>query len=602
MPNKKDQLSRLRSINIIISLLFALAILAFGCSLPEYSAVTRMVGKILPDGSFDSVSLSEYNVLQWIIRVKAFLLLLAGIYTCLYKNRVFGWLSKLAGNIKKIRLRQDLKTIWQVTFPATDRLFLVVLLLITLGGLLIRLLQINSAVGYDEAYTFIHFASKSLRTITTDYSAPNNHIFHSLLVFISYHLFGNHVWVLRLPALLAGVLTIPAIYMAGKLVYDRYAGLIAAVLTALSPMLADYSVNARGYTLVCLFSGLILWLAAVLHKRSSFGGWSLLALFSILGFYTLPVMIYPVCGVYLWLLLNWLMKDVREQDRSKYLSSLILSALGTIAISFALYLPIILFGTGFSSIVSNEFVQSQNWFEFQQSIIARMARVWSEWTFMVPKAVVYWSLAGFVLNLVLEKRLNQRKIPLWLPIILSITILIVAQRVAPWPRVWLFLLTYFLLFAAGGWSSLFRLVFQSAHAKSFSLVFNALLLIAIVTGYFSYKSSPVLNKPYDGVMINVARFVASILQDNDTIVAVSPVSIQMGYYLTMEGIPFDRIYNKDRKGSIDHAIVVLAERSKFPTLEKVISFQGLTNVLDPASAELVFNSKKMRVYSVPVLP
>ena len=62
---------------------------------------------------------------------------------------------------------------------------------ITLIGVLLRLLDINKYIAYDEAYTFIHFASRPFKHILADYSAPNNHIFHTILVGISYRLFGE---------------------------------------------------------------------------------------------------------------------------------------------------------------------------------------------------------------------------------------------------------------------------------------------------------------------------------------------------------------------------------------------------------------------------
>ncbi len=80
---------------------------------------------------------------------------------------------------------------------------------ITLLGLILRLLEINKPIAYDEAYTFINFASKPFKYILADYSAPNNHIFHTILVGIAYRLFGGQPWVVRLPAFLAGTLMAP---------------------------------------------------------------------------------------------------------------------------------------------------------------------------------------------------------------------------------------------------------------------------------------------------------------------------------------------------------------------------------------------------------
>ena len=54
---------------------------------------------------------------------------------------------------------------------------------------------------------------------------------------------------LRLPSLIAGVLSIPLTYLVGLRTIGRRAALLAAALVALSPFLIYYSTEARGYQL-----------------------------------------------------------------------------------------------------------------------------------------------------------------------------------------------------------------------------------------------------------------------------------------------------------------------------------------------------------------
>ena len=63
---------------------------------------------------------------------------------------------------------------------------------------------------YDESYTFQYHASQDVLNLVSDYTTPNNHIFHSLLVHCSYLLWGDSPAALRLPALLAHRLRGPA--------------------------------------------------------------------------------------------------------------------------------------------------------------------------------------------------------------------------------------------------------------------------------------------------------------------------------------------------------------------------------------------------------
>ena len=124
----------------------------------------------------------------------------------------------------------------------------------------------------DEAMSFIEFASKPLALGVSYYPAPNNHLFHTVLEHLSFVIFGEHEWALRLPAFLAGVLLIPAAYITARIHYGRNSGLIAATLVAVSSTLILYSTNARGYTLVCLFFLLLLSAAGFLVKTNTVRG------------------------------------------------------------------------------------------------------------------------------------------------------------------------------------------------------------------------------------------------------------------------------------------------------------------------------------------
>jgi hypothetical protein len=186
--------------------------------------------------------------------------------------------------------------------------------------------------------------------------------------------------------------------------------------------------------------------------------------------------------------------------------------------------------------------------------------------------------------------------------VISISILIILQRVTPWPRVWLFLLVFYLLWAAAGWLELIRLFTAKITLKWVQPVFMWVIILLTLIVYVAFRNKPSFNPTEDYPMQEVAEFVSNHITNEDTLVAVSPVTIQTGYYLTIENIPFERFYDRDRKGVIKHAIVLIADRSKFPSLQSVVEFQRLQGVLDTSKAELIHQYKQMLVYSVPVLP
>lgn len=66
---------------------------------------------------------------------------------------------------------------------------LVALAVICVIGFAIRLRFLFQPMRYDEAFTYVRYASKPLYRGLSDYSFPNNHIFHTLLVHISTGIF-----------------------------------------------------------------------------------------------------------------------------------------------------------------------------------------------------------------------------------------------------------------------------------------------------------------------------------------------------------------------------------------------------------------------------
>lgn len=97
-------------------------------------------------------------------------------------------------------------------------------------------------------------------------------------------LFGTGEAGLRSLSALAGVGFIPVVYLCGRELISRWAGLLAAVFAAVSPFLIWYSQEARSYMLFALLSGLsLLFFLRALRSRSPrdvvwWAGFSALAL------------------------------------------------------------------------------------------------------------------------------------------------------------------------------------------------------------------------------------------------------------------------------------------------------------------------------------
>ncbi len=180
---------------------------------------------------------------------------------------------------------------------------------------------------------------------------------------------GREEWMLRLPALVASVACIPALWMLGRMLFGPAVGLMAALLLTLSPMHVSYGQEAHNYALYCLLSILLLWalvraaqveVSAVTPVDSPEGAgqprrarWLLTwGLFILLATFSLYVHYYAFYLVALSALLfplfvldtggGGLASLWREPARRRMLLRLS-AALATVAV---LYLPMILLGVG----------------------------------------------------------------------------------------------------------------------------------------------------------------------------------------------------------------------------------------------------------------
>ena len=132
----------------------------------------------------------------------------------------------------------------------------VMLTIILFGAVLLRTLQIDRGFSYDEMFTAYNFvnAKSFWKTIST-YIVFNNHIAYSIVARMAQFLLGASEWVLRLPALLFGVIGVFAVWKFGRAAVGVSGGLLAAALLALVPLHVVYSELARGYTgmTLCVF-------------------------------------------------------------------------------------------------------------------------------------------------------------------------------------------------------------------------------------------------------------------------------------------------------------------------------------------------------------
>ena len=411
---------------------------------------------------------------------------------------------------------------------------------ITTLAIVIRWAPLFQPIRYDEAATWLDYASQPLVRSLSDYRFPNNHLFHTLLVHVVALLFGSAPWALRLPAFIAGILVVPLTWAAGRALYSPSAGLLAATLAATSASLVLYSTNARGYTTLCSLTLLAVLTAARLPRRDNTIAWAELALVGALGIWTIPVMLYPLGGVVLWLWAEARAGDTVIEPRAMA-QRLQWTALATGCVAAVLYLPVIA-RSGITLVIGNRFVRPQSRASFFAGLPDFFGAVWSDWTRGWPWWLAALVAFGIIVATVLRGARARRSVSLAGAAILAATLLLLLNGRIPYVRVWLYLLPLALIGAGGGVTHLWRWLALLVPAPRRRAAGRLALAVAIILvgagGTLGLTRSRVVWMADDtGVFPDAAAVASQLLARaaaGDRVIATAPADLPLAYYLSRD--------------------------------------------------------------------
>lgn len=451
-----------------------------------------------------------------------------------------------------------------------EKSFLGALLVVVVLAVIRRLAFIEAPMMHDEAYAVMSFSDTIFHAIT-DYSLPNNHIFHTILVNLSVRLFGFASWTVRLPAFVAGVLIVPGVYLLAKRIYDPWTGLVASLLTAFAPVLINYSTNARGYTLVALFTLIILILGDYVRRKRKLFAWGLISIFSALGLYTVPVMLFPLGVLFTWLFLENLVANTASySSKWEFFRYWLFTGLIAVFLTVLFYTPILIY-TGPHDLFANGFVASLPWGDLLDTWNARFIETWREWTLGVPLAIIITMVAGWILGLIFHRKLSKTRIPLQLASFLWIASLLFIQRPNAWAKVWVFLFPIMLIWAVAGVVGLMRNVrFKFAHSISLAaIVTSVLLLVGVWSSIQLVPKLPGLWASH-GDVENAVLFLKNYVNETDLIVVDWPDDSPTWFYSLEYGINNSHF---DKRIPY-HRALVLVNQAEGQTLESVLADRG----------------------------
>src|ERR1035441_9047276 len=89
------------------------------------------------------------------------------------------------------------------------------LMALTALALGLRVIEVNRGPWWDEIYSLVITVRRPLAQIVTVFPGDTQHPLYSILARLSVLAFGEHVWSLRLPAVVFGAASIPVLFALG---------------------------------------------------------------------------------------------------------------------------------------------------------------------------------------------------------------------------------------------------------------------------------------------------------------------------------------------------------------------------------------------------
>jgi hypothetical protein len=191
----------------------------------------------------------------------------------------------------------------------------------------------------DERFTYLYFVQPGWLASLVYYPGPNNHILFTLLCNVTALLLDDPFRIMKVTALAAGGVLPPVFW----LVVRRHFGAAPAWLATAACIASDkvfyYATQGRGYGLLTLWVLLAAYTAVQIGRDEVTGRrpYAVLGVSCVLGFYTVPVFLYPFAGLALYLAVAlWRRHAYGPPWR------LLVTGVGVGAATALLYLPVLL--------------------------------------------------------------------------------------------------------------------------------------------------------------------------------------------------------------------------------------------------------------------
>jgi hypothetical protein len=355
---------------------------------------------------------------------------------------------------------------------------------------------------------------------------------------------------------------------------------------------------------MAMFTLLIFIVAYYVKRNKNYAAWLLLGLFGALGFYTLPIMVYPLFILYSWLGISWIVGDYGpDYDKTGFLLSSIFSGLLAIVLGLLLYIPIFQ-NWGIKSLFANPYVQAMPLDLYDQTIQSRLSDTWAMLNTGTVSYIGILLLTGVFLSLIFNRYPGKDKVPLQLTSLLSIILLVSVQRPNIYPRTWHFYIPLICIWASAGLVSVFKKIVIPLPVIGKQFLSSILIIlwssIFIFNGFFYTLEKYPQSIKGSGDVEQATIFIKSILSKDDIVVITAIDDAKMWFYFEKYGLgreyfsrsrPFENAFvvvTSSDNQTVDSVIVDRGPDQMFfdmKTLKKVKSINSLDIYLIQANRE-----------------
>lgn len=483
----------------------------------------------------------------------------------------------------------DFKDVLSRYSKRTSRPHKQLVLVLILGGGAMRAWMLLQPITADEAFLWVHYASHPVGIIISDMSHPQNQVLHTLLVKASAAIFGIDKVSIRLPAFLAGLLSLPVYYLVVRAMFNRYIAVMALALAASSGMLIEYGALANGQAMVWLFTLLAMAFGRHFHKTNNVLSAAGMGVMVALAMWTATSALYPALMVLLWSLFHLLFNH--SDSLPSRIAHWSVGFLLFFVLTLVLYAPVIN-QHGLLQLFHHDRLPDHTWRKFK-SVHPEGGMLL--WAYIVDTSGRFFALAG-LLGVVVAAYISVKYRTLAFAMLLGAVIPVLLVHYVPAPPAWSYTLFILHISSALVLFYLLKYIQEKAMPKlgKRTRVAVASLVLMVASGWpamaFLLQTDRI---PRFAEAEEVAHFYRGAMEPTDRILADEPWEDPLIFHLMTEGLGAGVASGIAAPGSL---VYVVVDPGTSQTVASVLADHG-SSLDDIQAPQLVKEALRLKIYA-----